>query len=61
MFEYKAKQAGGKQSSAFSLLHADFLLGLFLNPEEGGGIFLRNVGLLSTDYMALHPRRYKSS
>jgi hypothetical protein len=26
------------------LLHADFLLGLFLDPEDGGDMFLRNVG-----------------
>jgi hypothetical protein len=26
------------------LLHADSLLGLFLNPEDGGYLFLRNVG-----------------
>jgi hypothetical protein len=30
--------------------HAGFLLGLlFLAPENGGDVFLRNVGLLSTD------------
>jgi hypothetical protein len=23
---------------------ADFLLGLFFNPEDGGDMFLRNVG-----------------
>jgi hypothetical protein len=27
-----------------------FLLGLLLNPKYGGDMFLRNVGLLSTDY-----------
>jgi hypothetical protein len=31
------------------------LLGL-LHPEDGGGMFLRHVGLLSTDCMALYPR-----
>jgi hypothetical protein len=31
-------------------------LGLF-GPEDGGDMFLRNVGWLSTDYMALYPRR----
>jgi hypothetical protein len=35
------------------LLHADFLLRLFFDPEDGGEIFLRNVGCLSTDYTAL--------
>jgi hypothetical protein len=27
-----------------------FLLGLFMDPEYGGKMFLRNVGSLSTDY-----------
>jgi hypothetical protein len=27
--------------------HAGFLLGLFLDPEDGGDMFLRNVGLHS--------------
>jgi hypothetical protein len=29
-------------------------------PEDGGDMFHRNVGRLSTDYMALHPRRWNS-
>jgi hypothetical protein len=32
------------------------LLGLF-DPEDGADIFLRNVGVLSRDYVALCPRR----
>jgi hypothetical protein len=32
------------------------MLGLF-DPEDGGDIFSGNVGLLSTDYTALYPRR----
>jgi hypothetical protein len=32
-------------------------LGLFFYPEDGGDMFLRNVGWLSTDYTALYPRR----
>jgi hypothetical protein len=31
-------------------------LGLF-DPEDGGGVFLRNVGLLSTRYTALYFER----
>jgi hypothetical protein len=41
--------------------HAGFLLGLFFDTENGGEMFLRNVGCLSTDYMALYPRKWYSS
>jgi hypothetical protein len=41
--------------------HADVLLGLFFDPEDGGDIFFRNVGWLSMDYTALYPRRKYSS
>jgi hypothetical protein len=37
-------------------LHARFLLGLFFDTENGGDMFFRNVGWLSTDYTALYPR-----
>jgi hypothetical protein len=40
-------KAGGKQNGA--------LLVLF-NPEDGSDMFVRNVGRLSADYTALHPR-----
>jgi hypothetical protein len=36
------------------------IVGLFLDPEDGSNILLRNVGLLSTDYVALSPRRWNS-
>jgi hypothetical protein len=35
---------GRKISRACYLLHTDFLLGLFFDPEDEGYIFLRNVG-----------------
>jgi hypothetical protein len=36
--------------------HPGFLPFLFFDAENGGGMFLRNVGWLSTDYKALYPR-----
>jgi hypothetical protein len=36
--------------------HRGILLRLF-DPEDGGDMFLRNVGWLSTDYMTLYPRK----
>jgi hypothetical protein len=33
-----------------ALLTARFFLVLFFDPEDGGNIFLRNVGLLSKKY-----------
>jgi hypothetical protein len=42
-----------------------FLHGIFFYPEDGGDMFLRNVGWLSmelsTEYTALYPRSYYSS
>jgi hypothetical protein len=40
---------------------AGFLLGIFLDPEDGGDMFFRNVGRLSTDCTELYPRRQYSS
>jgi hypothetical protein len=33
---------------------AGFFLGLFFDNEDGGDVFLRNVGWLTTAYMALY-------
>jgi hypothetical protein len=30
---------------------------IFFDPEDGGDMFIRNVGCISTDYTAPHPRR----
>jgi hypothetical protein len=35
---------------------AGILLALYLYLEDGGNIFLRNTGSVSTDYTALYPR-----
>jgi hypothetical protein len=39
------------QASCY-LLHASYLLGPLFDPEDGDKIFIQNVGLHSTDYMA---------
>jgi hypothetical protein len=44
-----------------SLLHVGILLGLVTNPDDVGEMYLRNVGSLSMDYMALYPGRYNSA
>jgi hypothetical protein len=43
------------------LFHSGFLLGLLINPEVKSNMFPRNLGWVSTDYMALYSRRLKSS
>jgi hypothetical protein len=47
--------------SSLHLLHPDFLLGLLSDSEDGGYMFLRNVGWLKPDYTTLYPRRQNSS
>jgi hypothetical protein len=44
-----------KEGSAYYLLHAGFLRGLFFDPDDGGDMFLRNVCSFSTDFTALYP------
>jgi hypothetical protein len=43
---------GRGKSQERNLLHADFLLGLFFDPEDGD-MLVRNVGWFSMDYKAL--------
>jgi hypothetical protein len=43
-------------SACYQLLFG-FLIGFFFDREDGGDLFFRNVGSLSTDYTALYPRR----
>jgi hypothetical protein len=56
---YKPLQAW-KELWESHLLLTDFLLCLLFAPEDGGDIFLQNIGL-SPDYMVLHLRRSESS
>jgi hypothetical protein len=46
-----------KVNSACYLLHADFLPDFFFDLEDGGDVFLWNVGWLPTDYAALYPSK----
>jgi hypothetical protein len=43
------------QSSALYMLHVGVLLVLVFEPDDGGDMFLRNVGWLSADYTSLYP------
>lgn len=38
-----------------------FLTGLLFNPEDGGDMFLENIGSLLSDYISLHLKRQNSS
>jgi hypothetical protein len=55
--EWASKKARGKennkQSSVYCLFIAGFLLGLLFNLEDGGGMFLWNVGELVLNCVAL--------
>jgi hypothetical protein len=44
------------RKSIYYLILAGFLFGLF-DAEDEGDMYVRNVCWLSTDYMALYPRR----
>jgi hypothetical protein len=46
-----------KRLSYGTVLQSGFLLLLFFNPEDGGNMFLRNVGWFSAGSTALYPRR----
>jgi hypothetical protein len=57
----RISRARNQRALLATCFHAGFLSGLFFNPEDGGDMFLRNVGWLSTEYMALYPRRQNPS
>jgi hypothetical protein len=57
----KNKPSKKPASRARYLAHAGLLFGFFFDPENGGNMFLQNVGRLLMDYMALYPRKYNSS
>jgi hypothetical protein len=53
VFKNKAR----KNPAFATCCNAGFLLDLFVGPEEGRSMFLRNVDLFSTDYTALYTRK----
>jgi hypothetical protein len=57
IFSFKDK-ANEETSMEHNLLPAScwFLLGFIFSPEDGSDLFLRNLSLLSQDYMVLYPR-----
>jgi hypothetical protein len=62
---WRVSQATIRQVVGGKLLAACLLAGFcwtyFFDPEDGGHIFLRNVGWHSTDYTASYSRRWYSS
>jgi hypothetical protein len=44
--------------SAFCVVHAGFLSGLFFDPEDWGDMFLQNISWYSWDYMESYAKRY---
>jgi hypothetical protein len=58
---FRVEEQGKRETSrACSLLYAGYLLGLLVNPEDRGHMFIRNIGLVSTAYTKLYPSRYNS-
>jgi hypothetical protein len=45
-----------EQALLATCFHPGFLLGLFFDLEDGGDMFLRNIGWHSTDYTASYSR-----
>jgi hypothetical protein len=54
-------QGWGVSQARIACLMVGLLLCLLANLGAGGDIYLRNVSRLSSDYIALYPRRWDSS
>jgi hypothetical protein len=50
-----AEEAKNQHESRSKLFHVGFLQNLFFYSEDGGDMFLRNVGKISAGYTALYP------
>jgi hypothetical protein len=53
-------QAKNKQSFVYFLFHSGFLSDLFLDPEDGAKMFLRNVGWHIQGVLSQNTERFKS-
>jgi hypothetical protein len=53
LFSYIILNLGKPIALLATCFYAGFVLGLFFDPENGGDMFLLNVGRLSADYTAL--------
>jgi hypothetical protein len=51
------QQEPATKQVASRMLTCWLLLNYFFDPEDGGNMFLRNVGCNSSDYTASYPRR----
>jgi hypothetical protein len=51
----------GRRTCHFNMRHAAFLLGSLFDIEDVDCMFLRIVGLFSTDYTALYPETQNPS
>jgi hypothetical protein len=60
---YRLHLQGRRISRAINQLESRWQaeLSLFFDLEDGGDMLLQNIGLYSTDYTELYPRRWYSS
>jgi hypothetical protein len=50
-----------ERENACCLLHSDFLIDLLFDPEDGGYMFLQDIGRFSPGYRMLYPKTQYSS